>query len=115
MSSRQRGRRLRSPARPRRHGELNDITSELSYQVSKTLAAENRSAMIALYENLCQTAAALTALQTLHVNMLRAGYQPNASILPAYLPNAACQIGKADDQNSQLAMLRRWLSNQGWI
>jgi hypothetical protein len=57
----------------------------------------------------------LTALQTLHVNMLRAGYQPNASILPAYLPNAACQIGKADDQNSQLAMLRRWLSNQGWI
>lgn len=97
------------------HGELAEIASELSYQYSLRLVAENRAAMVALYDHLCETAAALAGVQALHVNMLALGYQPNASILPAYLPNAACQIGKADDQNSQLAMLRRWLADREWI
>jgi hypothetical protein len=97
------------------HGELAEITSELSYQYSQRLVAQNRATMVALYENLCQTAAAVAALQGLHVTMLQQGYQPNPALLPSYLPNAACQIGAPADQNSQVALLRRWLADQGWI
>jgi hypothetical protein len=97
------------------HGELNDITAELSYQYSQRLVGQNRAAMIALYDHLCRTAAALAALQGLHVNSLALGYQPSAVLLPTFVPAVAYQVGAPDNQNSQLATLRRWLSEQGWI
>jgi hypothetical protein len=97
------------------HDQLNEITNELSYQFSQRLVPQNRAAMVALYEHLCQTASALAGLQSLHVNMLAQGYQPSAVLLPTFLPTVVCQIGAPDNQNSQLATLRRWLAEQGWI
>jgi hypothetical protein len=97
------------------HGELAEIAGELSYQFCKRLVAQNRAAMVALYEYLCQTAAALAALQGLHITTMKLGYQPSAVLLPTHVPPAAYQIGRPDDQNSQLATLRRWLADQGMI
>jgi hypothetical protein len=97
------------------HGELAEIASELSYQFCKRLVAQNRAAMVALYEHLCQTAAALAALQGLHITTMKLGYQPSAVLLPTHVPAAAYQVGAPDDQNSQLATLRRWLADQGMI
>jgi hypothetical protein len=97
------------------NGELAEIASELSHQYSKRVVSQNRAAMIALYEALAQAAAALSAVVALRVKMFAEGYQPNESALPSFIPPVAYQIGPPDDQNSQCAALRRWLSEQGWI
>jgi hypothetical protein len=97
------------------HGELAEITSELSYQFSQRLVAQNRAAMAALYEHLAQAAAALAALQGLRAKMMAQGYQPSEVVLPTFIPAAAYQLGAPDNFGSPLATLRRWLSERGMI
>jgi hypothetical protein len=106
--------------RIRLNAELREIARDLSHEVDRRNAPQDRSALTKIYEGLALAAEALSTIHLRRARALALGYRPfDGVVLPSgfiasdRIPALAFAIGAPDDIGSELGRYRRWLVDEG--